>query len=380
MQTDRRIKRIAIVGGGTAGWIAASALAPQARATPARSISSSRPTFRRSAWARRRSRASSTFCRFLGHRPARISCAHTQATIKLAIRFIDWHHVGHRYWHPFGAFGVFIDRLPFYHFWHKARARVAERRAQSFQSRDRDGRGEQVHLSRQLARHRSDARMHCISTPVSWRDICAPTPSKPGSCASNARSTGATQREDGFIDEIVFKDGDRLQADLYIDCTGFRGLLIEGALQDRLRRLDATAAEQSRGGGAGAEPDSAHAVHHCDRARRRDGTGAFRCSTVSAPGTSTRAITSATRKRCGTCSHARERRAVHRAALHPLRDRPSPPVLEPQLRRARPRLGIHRAARVDQHSSDLQRRVRAARSLPGHRRSIRSTSRTTTSR
>ena len=47
---------------------------------------------------------------------------HVQSTIKLAIRFIDWHHVGHRYWHPFGPFGVFIDRLPFYHFWHKARA------------------------------------------------------------------------------------------------------------------------------------------------------------------------------------------------------------------------------------------------------------------
>ena len=34
----------------------------------------------------------------------------------------------------------------------------------------------------------------------------------------------------GFLDELVFNDGTRLQADLYIDCSGFRGVLIEGAL------------------------------------------------------------------------------------------------------------------------------------------------------
>jgi tryptophan halogenase len=41
----------------------------------------------------------------------------------------------------------------------------------------------------------------------------------------------ATLRENGFIDEIIFNDGTRLQADLYLDCSGFRGLLIEGTLK-----------------------------------------------------------------------------------------------------------------------------------------------------
>jgi tryptophan halogenase len=40
-----------------------------------------------------------------------------------------------------------------------------------------------------------------------------------------------TLREGGFLDELIFNDGTRLQADLYVDCSGFRGVLIEGALK-----------------------------------------------------------------------------------------------------------------------------------------------------
>ncbi len=41
---------------------------------------------------------------------------------------------------------------------------------------------------------------------------------------------GATRRADGFLDELQFSDGSTLQADLYIDCSGFRGVLIEQIL------------------------------------------------------------------------------------------------------------------------------------------------------
>ena len=39
------------------------------------------------------------------------------ATYKLAIRFVDWIHLGKEYWHPFGLCGGRIDGLDLFHYY-----------------------------------------------------------------------------------------------------------------------------------------------------------------------------------------------------------------------------------------------------------------------
>jgi tryptophan halogenase len=202
---------------------------------------------------------------------------HTQATIKLAIRFVDWHHLGHRYWHPFGAFGVFVDRLPFYHFWHKARAESLN--------------VELSHFNLEIAMAEANKFIFPDNLAASLRTLKYALHFDAGLVARYLRAyaeqagvvrlersvTGVTRRADGFIDEIVFKEGDRLQADLYIDCTGFRGLLIEGALQTGY--VDWSKYLPNNRAVAVQVPNVYRARRTSLRPRAaRAGTGAFRCT------------------------------------------------------------------------------------------------------
>jgi tryptophan halogenase len=230
MASAGRIERIAIVGGGTAGWIAASLLARQLGASCRIELIES-PDIPTIGVGEATIPGILEFLRLL-----RIDqndfVAEVQATYKLGIQFIDWHHIGHRYWHPFGAFGVGIDRLPFHHFWHKARALGVPEEQKN-------------RLNLEIAMAEAGKFIFPQNTLGIAQNLRYALHFDAGRVAGYLRRyaealgvrrlernvAGATLREDGFIDEIVLTDGGRIKADLYIDCTGFRGLLIEQTLR-----------------------------------------------------------------------------------------------------------------------------------------------------
>ena len=226
----RRLRSIAIVGGGTAGWLAASMLA---RALPGTDTSI---TVIESAEIGTVGVGEATIppiievLRFL-RIDERDFMQHTNATFKLGIKFTDWKQPRHSYWHPFGTFGAPINRRPFHHCWHRARAAGLEPRFNDFSVcatlgdegtfRFPDNQPETPAAGLRYALH-----FDAILVAKYLRRYAE----RLGVTRLERTVGGATRGEDGSIDALQFTDNSRLQADLYIDCSGFRGVLIEQIL------------------------------------------------------------------------------------------------------------------------------------------------------
>ena len=230
--TNEPIRSVTIVGGGTAGWMSAATL------------SNSFPHLR----GRIRlveSEEIGTVGVGEATIPPIIDYIHThaideddlirktQATFKLGIEFKDWTRPGHSYIHPFGPTGLPKGGVPFYTYWHRCALAGTAAPLEHYSL--------QALAARQGRFMRPVARMHSpLATIVYALHFDATLFAAYLRACAEARGVVRTEGkvrsvalrpEDGFIDCVTLESGERLTADLFIDCTGFRGLLIEGALK-----------------------------------------------------------------------------------------------------------------------------------------------------
>jgi tryptophan halogenase len=226
-----RLRSIAIVGGGTAGWVAASVLS---RALPAQACAITvieSPDIGTVGVGEATIPPFIDLLRFLDIDEADF-VRQTQSTFKLGIRFKDWHRIGHSYWHPFGTFGSSINRRPFYHYWHKAKAGGSVPRFNDYSLCAALGDEGKFRLPDPSAQGPAAGLRYALHFDAGLvaRYLRAYAQRR-GVTPLERTVAAATQTEQGFLDELVFADGGRLRADLYIDCSGFRGLLIEQTLK-----------------------------------------------------------------------------------------------------------------------------------------------------
>src|SRR3984957_102515 len=129
--SDRRIRKIVILGGGTAGWMTAAALAkvnkpPQFEIVLLESdeigiIGVGEATIPTIHW----------FNNLVGLSEPEL-LRETRATYKLGIEFVNWNGDGSRYFHPFGRYGGSHDGSMFYHRWIRAKLAGAVSSGQDF--------------------------------------------------------------------------------------------------------------------------------------------------------------------------------------------------------------------------------------------------------
>ena len=158
----------------------------------------------------------------------------TQGTFKLGIEFVDWARQGHSYIHAFGQIGDRdLGSVPFYQYWLKMR-----------QAGEAGELGEYT-FNTVLARQNKFMRnAHVPGSPLGSMVYAfhfdASLYARYLRTYAEARGIRRTEGkivdtvlrgEDGYIDAVVLDSGERVEGELFIDCSGFRGLLIEQALK-----------------------------------------------------------------------------------------------------------------------------------------------------
>lgn len=218
-----KVQNIVVVGGGTAGWSAATSLARLIGANLKVSLVESDaigtvgvgeatiPPFR-------------TLHRLLKIDEADF-LSKVQGTIKLGICFENWRALGHEYIHSFGFTGQGCWAAGFQHFWLKARTlgfaedygryapELMAAKANKFGLLQQDG------LS--YAYHIDATRYAGYLREIAERD---------GVTRVEGKIVEVRQTEAGDIAEVVLESGHAVKGDLFIDCSGFFGLLMDKAL------------------------------------------------------------------------------------------------------------------------------------------------------
>jgi tryptophan halogenase len=224
VNSDKRIRRIVIAGGGTAGWMAAAAIArtlgdvveltlveSDAIGTIGVGESTIPPLV--------------TYNRLLGINEAEFMRA-TNATFKLGIMFDDWKNVGDNYFHSFGLTGKDHWSAGFQHFWLRGL------------EKGHDEPYDEYCLELMAARNRKFAQLPDDRMNYAYQ-LDSTLYAK--FLRGIAEGSGCTRvegkiaqveldSETGNIASLALDNGTSIPGDLFLDCTGFRALLIGEAL------------------------------------------------------------------------------------------------------------------------------------------------------
>jgi tryptophan 7-halogenase len=218
------MKRVVIAGGGTAGWMAAAALSQQFRGIVDVTLVESEeigtvgvgestiPPIR-------------AFHRLLNIDEQEFMRA-TAATFKLGISFEDWKRPGDRYIHSFGMNGKPTWVCEFHHFWLHSLTRGIQSELGDYCLELHAARREKFATSAQ-----SDINFAYHLDASVYAKFLRKFSEGHGAKRVEGKIRDVRQNADsGFVEALVLDSGQVIEGDLFIDCTGFRGLLIEQAL------------------------------------------------------------------------------------------------------------------------------------------------------
>jgi tryptophan halogenase len=222
--SDHPKTRVVVLGGGTAGWMSAAALASQLPHAASVTLVESEeigivgvgeatlPHIR-------------NFVEMLGLDEAEFIAA-THATCKLGIDFRDFGSIGTNYLHPFGSFGIPLNEVPFHHWWLRSGLDVQALLDCSIANVMAD--------QRRFARPSTDTNSLLSTYNYAYQfdaTLFAPYlrnwATSHGVTRIEARVTSVERDPaSGDVTALLLDRGDRVAGELFLDCSGFRSMLL----------------------------------------------------------------------------------------------------------------------------------------------------------
>ena len=224
------MQRIVILGGGTAGWMAAACLA-RTLGMAGRSITlveseeigtvgvgeATIPLIE-------------TFHQILGISSIDVLRG-SEATFKLGIEFVDWRKNGHRYLHPFGPIGADLNGAGFLQHWLRHRAEGGDSALLAYNLESQAALAGRFGMA--PVRQPGDRQLHFAYhfDAALYAAMLRRYAERLGVVRAEGLVSHATRDgESGDVTALVLKDGRAIGGDFFLDCSGFRGVLIEQAL------------------------------------------------------------------------------------------------------------------------------------------------------
>lgn len=223
------IKRVVIVGGGTAGWMTATGLSKVLGDLPDLSFTliesdaigtvgvgeATIPQIQ-------------AFNNMLGLDENEF-VRETHATYKLGIEFVDWLREGHSYVHPFGTYGIDMMGIEFHHFWLRGHDLGDATKLDAYSIAAMAGKAGKF-----LRPDRSNPNSPLSKIGYAFQfdagryaRFLRKRAEAQGVKRIEGRITGVEQDgESGFVRAVSLDNGARVEGDLFIDCSGFRSLLL----------------------------------------------------------------------------------------------------------------------------------------------------------
>ncbi|UIP06166.1 tryptophan 7-halogenase [Erythrobacter sp. SDW2] len=230
------IRQIVIVGGGTAGWMAAAALSRlktnnlvditlvESEAIGTVGVGEATiPPF-------------VNFNELLEVDESEMLSA-VQGSFKLGIQFVNWGEIGDSYIHPFGAYGYTMGGISFQHVWHRQRQHGDKRPLQVFNVETMAAYFGRFSRTQDYTKNFEREDLPPVNyayhiNATAYAAFLRKYAEQRGVVRQEGKIVDVTlDGESGDVTSVQLDSGKEIAGDLFVDCSGFRGLLIEQALQ-----------------------------------------------------------------------------------------------------------------------------------------------------